>query len=474
MFKYRFYNTTWGDNMKKTVNLVSGNILSALIKLSLPILGTSFIQMAYNMIDMIWVGRMGSDAVAAVGTAGFFTWFGSALVFISKIGAEIGVSQAIGKKDKVERNKYIYNSLLINIIIAITYTILLILLRNNLVGFFKLGNEEIIRMAIEYLIVVSLGMIFSFLNPLFTGIFNAFGSSKVPFFINSIGLVFNIVFDPILIFGLFGFPRLGVIGAGLATVLAQVIVTLIFIVAFIKNGYSLSLKNKKYIDKAIIIKICKLGIPMALQNCGFSFFAMVIGRVVASFGAVAIAVQKVGSQIEAISWMTAEGFSAALTAFVGQNYGANKWGRILKGYKATILVASVLGVLSSLLLIFAGRELFSVFIPEKEAIEIGAAYLTILGFSQLFMCIEITTAGAFSGLGDTVTPFWVSIILTGLRIPIAIFLSSYLSLGLNGVWWSISGTSILKGIILVILFFMMVIIPNKNKFKKSVDNLECS
>ena len=88
------------------------------------------------------------------------------------------------------------------------------------------------------------------------------------------------------------------------------------------------------------------------------------------------------------------------------------------------------------------------------------------------MCIEITTAGAFSGLGDTVTPFWVSIILTGLRIPIAIFLSSYLALGLNGVWWSISGTSILKGIILVVLFFRMVIIPNKNKFKKSIDNLE--
>ena len=112
------------------------------------------------------------------------------------------------------------------------------------------------------------------------------------------------------------------------------------------------------------------------------------------------------------------------------------------------------------------------FIPEKEAIEAGANYLMILGFSQLFMCIEITTAGAFSGLGDTVTPFWVSIILTGLRIPTAIFLSSYAALGLNGVWWSISGTSILKGIILVILFFIMVIIPNRNKFQKSIDNCE--
>ena len=325
--------------MKKSVNLVSGNILSTLFKLAVPILGTSFIQMAYNMIDMIWVGRIGSSAVAAVGTAGFFTWFGTSLVFISKIGAEIGVSQAIGKKDEKEKNKYIYNSLIVNIIIAILYTIILIIFRKQFIGFFNLGDSEIIDMSISFLVIVSIGMIFSFLNPLFTGIFNASGSSKIPFLINSIGLVFNIVFDPILIFGLFGFPKMGVTGAAFATISAQAVVTIIFIISFIKNGYSISLKNKKYIDKNIIIKVCKLGVPTALQNCGFAFFAMIIGRVVASWGPVAIAVQKVGSQIEAISWMTAEGFAAALTAFVGQNYGANRWDRILKGYKATMFMA---------------------------------------------------------------------------------------------------------------------------------------
>ena len=279
--------------MKKSINLVSGNISNNLFKLALPILGTSFIQMAYNMIDMIWVGRIGSNAVAAVGTAGFFTWFGSALVFISKIGAEVGVSQAIGKKDIQEKNKYIYNSLLINITIAIIYTVILIIFRKQFIGFFKLGNPEIVDMGINFLVIVSIGMIFSFLNPLFTGIFNASGSSKIPFLINAIGLVFNIVFDPILIFGLFGFPKLGVEGAALATISAQAVVTIIFIISFIKNGYSISFKNKKYIDKDIIFKICKLGIPTAIQNCGFSFFAMVIGRIVYSYGAVAIEVQKV-------------------------------------------------------------------------------------------------------------------------------------------------------------------------------------
>ena len=93
--------------MKKRVDLVSGNIIGTLITLSLPILGTSFIQMAYNLVDMIWIGKAGSAAVAAIGTAGFFSWFGNSLVLITKTGAEVGVSQSIGKNDERERNSYI-------------------------------------------------------------------------------------------------------------------------------------------------------------------------------------------------------------------------------------------------------------------------------------------------------------------------------------------------------------------------------
>ncbi|GAB6167772.1 MATE family efflux transporter [Clostridium carnis] len=458
--------------MKKRVDLVSGNIFSTLFKLSLPILGTSFIQMAYNMIDMIWIGRVGSEAVAAVGTAGFFTWFGSSLVFISKVGAEIGVAQASGRNDLKEKNKFIYNSLFINVVIALAYTIILIIFRREIIGFFNLGDENIINMSIEYLIIVSIGMIFMFLPPLFTGIFNASGNSKTPFIINTVGLVFNIVFDPILIFGFGKLPALGVSGAAIATVLAQAIVTLIFIVAFIRNGYNLKFENKKYIDKIYINKICKLGIPAALQNGLFSVFAMLIGRVVASFGAVSIAVQKVGSQIEAISWMTAGGLGAALTSFIGQNYGANKWDRIYKGFKVTMIMAIIVGIFATILLVFSGERIFALFIPEEEAIMQGAIYLKILGYSQLFMCLEITTAGAFSGLGDTITPSWVSIIFTGIRVPLCVLLSRIDLLGINGIWWSISATSMIKGVLLLVLFIFMVILPNRDKFYKSIDKID--
>lgn len=445
--------------MKKKIDLVSGSIVKTLLTLSLPILGTSFIQMAYSLVDMIWIGKAGSAAVAAVGTAGFFAWLGNSMVMITKTGAEVGVSQSIGKNDEKERKCYVYSSIFLCVVMAIIYQIILIVFKDKLIGFFNLGDSVIIKMSIDYLIVISLGMVCAFLNPQFTGIFTASANSKTPFVVNTVGLIMNIVLDPILIFGVGGIKPLGVVGAALATILSQMLVTIIFIYTFIKNGYNFSFNNKRFVKLKYLKSICVLGGPTAIQNCLFTFFSMLIGRIVASAGPIAIAVQKVGSQIESISWMTAGGFASALTAFVGQNYGAKRNDRVIKGYVSTIIISCILGVFTTLLLVFAGGPIFSVFIDEKEAILQGIDYLRILGYSQLFMCIEITTSGAFYGVGKTITPSIVGIIFTGLRVPIAMLLFRPEILGINGVWWSISGSSIVKGILLFLLFFFMVIKP---------------
>lgn len=454
--------------MKKKIDLVNEDIFKTLFKLSLPILGTSFIQMAYSMVDMIWVGKIGSGALAAIGTAGFFSWFGSSLVLVTKTGAEVGVSQSIGKGNDKEKNKYIYNSLYGCITLSIIYTILLIVFNKQLIGFFNLGDKEIIKMSIDYLIIISIGMVSTFLNPQFTGIMTATGNSKSPFIINTIGLVLNLILDPILIFGIDGIKPLGVVGAALATVISQVIVTAIFICIFIRYGIRINLKNIKFIDSDIMKKIIKWGTPTALQNCLFSVFGMIIGRMIATFGPTPIAVQKVGSQIESLSWMTAGGFSSALTAFIGQNYGAGRSDRVIEGYKKTLMMSSILGILATVLLVFFGQPLFKIFSSEQEVIKQGGEYLKILGYSQIFMCIEITTAGAYFGLGRTLAPSLISIIFTGLRIPAAMILSNSNLLGLNGVWWSISMSSVFKGVILISMFIFIVVIPMRRKYNKIV------
>lgn len=437
--------------------ITEGSIFSALLKLALPIMGTSFVQMAYNMTDMVWIGRLGSKSVAAVGTAGFFTWFGMALILIPKIGAEIGVSQSVGKNDEKSIKGYVQHTIQMNIIFALIYGIMLILFRKPLIGFFNLGDANVISMAISYLVIISFGMNFYFINPVFTAIFNGYGDSKTPFRINTIGLIANIVLDPMLIWGIGPFPSLGVKGAAIATVLAQLIVTIIFI-SIAKREEHLFSGVKLFLlpDKTYIKHIVKFGLPVAIQSGLFSIFAMILARIIAHWGAIPIAVQKVGSQIEAISWMTAGGFSTAISTFVGQNYGAKKFHRIYKGYYTALIIVSVVGMVASCLLIFAARPIFSIFIQEEEAIKYGVVYLRILGLSQFFMCIEIATGGAFNGLGKTIPPSIVSIIFTGLRVPAAMILSSAALLGLNGVWWSISMSSVFKGVILTTWFIIFI------------------
>lgn len=449
-------------------NLTEGNILKKLVILALPIMGTSLIQMAYNLTDMIWVGALGPRAVTAIGTAGFYTWLAFAFIIIPKIGAEVGVAQSIGRKDVHETKSYIRHSIQINVAFAIFYGAVMILFRKQLIGFFNIQGVDIVNMATSYLVIVSAGMIFFFLPPVLTSIFNGHGDSRTPFRINTIGLLVNIFLDPMLILGVGPFPEMGVAGAAVATIFAQFVVSMIFIyVIRKKTDYFVGLNFLQKPDWCHVGKIMKFGLPVAVQSGAFTIIAMIIARILSRWGSTPIAVQSVGAQIESISWMTAGGFQTALSAFVGQNFGAKKWDRIYKGYYSAIGIIAIIGVITSSLLILLPEQIFSIFIRDKQVIEEGIIYLRILGVSQLFMCIEITTAGAFNGLGKTFPPSIVGIALNALRIPGALLLS--IGLGLTGVWWSISISSILKGIILTSWFILFLSRHPEIKGKKLIN-----
>ncbi|MBM7615632.1 MATE family efflux transporter [Alkaliphilus hydrothermalis] len=450
-------------------NLTEGNISKVLLKLALPIMGTSFVQMAYNLTDMFWVGKLGSLAVAAVGTGGFFMWLSMAFIFISKIGAEVGVAQSVGRDDVTGIRSTVKSALQINVILALVYGGILMLFKRPLIQFFDIKEVEVVDQAVAYLAIVGGGMIFSFSNQVFTAILNGYGNSRTPFVINVIGLLINMVLDPLLILGGGPFPALGVKGAAIATVIAQMIGTCIFVYNMRKDPVLFSgLDFFKFTESKRIKQIIRLGTPVALQSGLFTIFAMFIARVIAGYGATPVAVQRIGSQIESISWMTAGGFSTAISAFVGQNYGAGKWDRIKRGYFTALYLVGGIGIFATCLLYFGGGTIFSAFLEEEEAVRLGIDYLKILAYSQIFMCIEITTAGAFNGLGKTVPPSIVGIILNFLRIPTAMFLTTVDSLGLNGVWWSISSTSILKGIILTSWFIIVLGVNLQPKEEKLI------
>ncbi|MBN2898670.1 MAG: MATE family efflux transporter [Clostridia bacterium] len=437
----------------KNNSLTEGHILSALVKMALPIMGTSFLQMAYNLTDMIWIGRVGSSSVAAVGTAGFYIWLSFSLIMISKTGAEVLVAQGIGSQRFSDARNAARSALQLNFVMALIYGVLILLFKDPMIRFFNIPDPAVNDMAISYLSIIGYGTVFMFSPPVFSAIFNGSGDSRTPFRINTIGLIANMILDPLLIFGLGPVPALGVNGAAIATIASQAIVTLVFLVELQTNKTAFGHVNflrKPNFDH--INRIVKMGLPTACNSALFTFFSMVLARIIAQWGPLPIAVQKVGSQIESISWMTASGFSVAISAFFGQNFGAGNWDRLWKGYSTSLRIALILGAFNTLLLILGAAPIFAIFIPEADAIRLGIDYLQILGVSQLFMCIEITTAGAFNGLGKTMPPSIVSIAFNALRIPMALYFSQPEVWGLNGVWWSITISSIFKGVILVIWY----------------------
>lgn len=434
--------------MKTRINLLEGKILPALSALALPIMATSLIQTAYNLIDMIWIGKIGASAVASVGAAGMFMWLSNGLATLAKMGGQIKVGHALGAQKKEDATSYAQSSIQMGIVFAIGFGILSVVFADEMIGFFQLNSAQVIQDAKLYLMITCGLVIFSFMNQIFTGILTAMGNSRTSFIATGIGLVLNIVLDPLFIFGFGVIHPMGVAGAAIATVLAQLVVMLLFLYTILRDTvlfcdvhilHSYSSQHTR--------EIFRIGLPSAVQSMLFSGISMVIARLIAGWGDAAVAVQKVGSQIESISWMTAEGYAAALNSFVAQNHGAKNTDRIREGYRLSMIVMLSWGVFCSFVLIVFPQLIFQVFIQEAEVLPMGVDYLRILGVSQLFMCMEITTAGAFSGLGKTLPPSIVSITLTGARIPMAILLGRWL--GLNGVWWAITISSIGKGIVLL-------------------------
>lgn len=440
--------------MSKRVNLLEGNIFSALTRLALPIMATSLVNMAYNMTDMIWIGRVGPGAVAAVGAAGMYMWLSQGLAALSRMGGQVKVAQSLGAGDAPLAGRFAQNALQLGLLLSALYALAMVVFHKPLIGFFRLNDSAVIRDAETYLVIVALGIVFSVMTMILTGLITATGNSRTPFLATVAGLVLNILLDPLLIFGFGPLPAMGVGGAALATMLAQGLVVLIFILYAGKDSHLFChVKLRRRPDGRLLKEIVRIGLPSSVQNMLFTGVSMVIARIIAGWGDAAVAVQKVGSQIESISWMTADGFAAAVNSFIGQNYGAGNLQRAKRGYWISVGVISIWGAFSSLLLIFLAQPVFRIFIPDPSVLPLGIDYLVILGVSQMPMCVDIITAGAFAGYGRTLAPSVATTLLVVSRIPLAILLSGT-ALGLNGIWWSISITSILRG---AVLFLMMVL-----------------
>ncbi|MEZ5359204.1 MAG: MATE family efflux transporter [Candidatus Zixiibacteriota bacterium] len=439
--------------MEQEEQYTQGSLISSIWRLSWPAVTSMLVHTMLTITDTIWVGQLGKEEVAALTTSMFPIWVVFSILTIIPTGVLAIISRAIGAKQKDEVSRVAGQSFLFAIRASIVVGIIGYFVTPYLIRFMN-PEPQVAAMGIQYLRVIFLGIIFFFINDSYSAIFRAAGKMKVHLIGTTSAVVLNIIIDPLFIFGIGPFPELGVRGAAVATIISAACGTVVFTVLLRKGkfGYPLSFRLFDRLDYKLALIVMKIGFPVSMANVNFSVVYIFLNRIVNDFGTAAESALMIGNRLESLSYLICFGFAMGASTMVGQNLGAGQIQRAAKSawYAVGICVLFTMGISAMFLLI--PRQLAMVFIDDAEVIEIAIDYLKILALSQSFMAIEIVLEGAFSGAGNTIPPTVISIPGTLLRLPLAYYFCYELGLGISGMWWSITLTSIGRGIVMMFWF----------------------
>ncbi|KPL01048.1 MAG: hypothetical protein AMJ91_01770 [candidate division Zixibacteria bacterium SM23_73_3] len=434
-------------------DLTSGSITKDIFYLAGPVVVTMFLETAFSIADIFWVGKLGAVSLAAVISSAFLIWIIYSLVGAISVGVTALVARFIGAKQPDQAAFSARQAYLFSIFFALLVSILGVMFAKW--AFVLMGTApDVTFLGVRYLRIIFAGAIFFFLLDVMGAIFRASGDTKTPMLVIMASLGLNIILDPVLIFGWGPFPQMGTDGAALASIFSQGVASLLFILLIMRGklAFRFSLRPKLDLDFSMVWRILRIGIPASSAWILFSVVYLFINKIVALFGTQAIAALGIGNRMESVSFLTCFGFSIAASTLVGQNLGAGKPERSAQAAWVTAGISVLVTGCVAIMFFTFPRQIASFFISDPKVVEIGIGYLRILALSQTFMALEIVFEGAFAGAGNTIPPMIVSISGSLTRIPLAYLLAVHWGLGITGVWWAITSTGIAKGVVLTCWF----------------------
>jgi len=414
-------------------DLTEGKEGKLILNFALPMLAGNVFQQMYNIVDSIIIGKvLGKEALAAVG-ANFPLIFAliSFVVGIA-IGATVIISQYFGAK-QMDRVKRTIDTLYIFMFFASILITTVGMLTSKYIFQLISLPDDVIPLAVDYFNVYATGFIFFFGFQGTSAVLRGLGDSKTPLYFLIISTLTNIGLDLFFVIGL----GWGVKGVALATVIAQA--GAFFTIVWYLNRFHTFLDFsplKMRFDKEIFKKSLKIGLPTGFQQTFVSLGFLALYRIVNMFGTPTIAAYTIAMRIDMFAAMPAMNFSAALSTFVGQNIGANKFERIGRGLNSTLGMTSVISVTVTILAMFFAEPLMYLFTNDAEVVAVGRQYIYVVsGFYIVFSTMFIIN-GVLRGAGDTFFPMIITILsLWVIRIPASYLLS--LKIGTLGIWWGI-------------------------------------
>lgn len=415
--------------MKRNINLTEGKILKSLIILSLPIMLSNFMGTLYNLVDTFWLGKLDTGATEAVAVAGLtfpLTFFIMSFSAGFTLAGTAIVAKFKGMNDYVKIRLSIGQFVPILLIFAI---ILVIITTTLIPTFLKVLHTppELVEGAHTYITYIMYGMIAMMFFMVFQSITTAFGDSFTPMVVQVITVSLNIILDPLFIFGIGFFPKLGIKGAAIATLISRIIASLIALFIFLKKYRELVPSIQDMIpQKAVLRNILQIGVPASIGQSTTSFGFLLVQGLVNSFGTTVISAYSIGNRMTGIFMLPAMGISNALSSFVGQNLGANKTERAVKIVRyAMMLVMGIMTIGCGLLYAFGG-EMVKIFIDDLDVIDIGARMFKISAYATWVFGILIVFMGVFNGSGHSKSTMAFNISRLWLfRLPISYIFAGY-------------------------------------------------
>jgi len=433
--------------------ILKGHPYRAIIRLAWPATLAMLLHTLFSITDAIWVGRLGAAPIAAIISATFIVWILLSLTAVLSTGVVAMVARHIGAGERDRARDVAEESFRFALLYALGITIVVLLTRGHLLGLMELA-PDVVGQGESYLQVYFGASVLVVFVEWAGSVFRASGNTRLPLVVTSVAVGLNIVLDPILIFGWGALPGMGVTGAAVATMIAYLVASVIFVV-LLRGGrlpFPLRLRIIGPVDWSRIRRLVTIGIPICISGISFSVIYLFVNRITAQFGTPAVAALGIGNRIESINYLVAFGFSTAVATLVGQNLGARNPDRAAElTHKTILLVSAFTGIMTVVFLMFP-ESIMKIFVDDPAVLEAGKDYVRILALSQILMGWEIVVEGAFSGAGDTVPPMAVSIVGSVLRIPLAWFLAVSLGWGVAGVWWAISISTLIKGTAVYIWF----------------------
>ena len=414
-------------------------------RLAVPIMIGMGIQTLYTIIDMIFIGRLGGDAIASVAFNMPIFFFVMGLSFGLGNGVTASIARFIGSNDKVNADNSAEHAVAMALAISLILTVSGLLFGKQILLFIGCTND-ILPLAWDYLKVSCYGISFGVFSGFFRSILAGEGEMKLPMVVAGLGTILNTILDPIFIF----YMDLGVAGAAWATTISQIIVCLVFIyMLFVKNHTYVRFKLKDFsFSSYIIYDIIKVGIPVSMSMVVMALGQLVFNRLLVNFSTDAVAAYQIGGRVDMIVFLPIFGIASALTTIVGMFYGADEFEKIKSisfyGIKSSFLITTICSVF---LFIFA-PSVVKVFTMDTVIQKISIDYLRTISFLFPFISIGLTIGRILQGLGRGMPSLIITIVrVIGLAGPLAYFFTFVLDKPVEWIWYSMFISGIFATII---------------------------